>query len=55
MILNEYGVEIYNNKSRIIDNTIQKSFKEGVKVIGNKGVVLCFAYLSLLMAKSNIF
>jgi len=35
MILNEYGVEIYNNKSRIIDNTIQKSFKDGIKVIGN--------------------
>lgn len=35
MILNEYGVEIFNNKSRIIDNTIQKSHKDGVKVIGD--------------------
>jgi len=35
MTLNEVGVEIFNNKSRIIDNTIQKSFKDGIKVIGN--------------------
>lgn len=35
MTLNELGVEIFNNKSRIIDNTIQKSHKEGIKVIGN--------------------
>ena len=33
--MNECGIEIFNNKSRIIDNTIQKSHKDGIKVIGN--------------------
>ncbi len=35
MTLNEVGIEILNNKSRIIDNTIQKSHQDGIKVIGN--------------------
>lgn len=35
MILNEFGIEIFNNKSRIIDNTIKKCHKDGIKVVGN--------------------
>lgn len=34
-MLNECAIEILNNKSRIIDNTIEKSHENGIKIIGN--------------------
>jgi hypothetical protein len=34
MTINDIGVEVLNNKSRIIDNTIEKSHEDGIKIIG---------------------
>ena len=35
-MLNECAIEILNNKSRIIDNIIEKSHENGIKIIGNE-------------------
>ena len=34
-MLNDCSIEILNNKSRIIDNLIEKAHENGIKIIGN--------------------
>lgn len=33
--LNEIGIDVHNNKSRLVDNVIEKSHENGVKITGN--------------------
>jgi hypothetical protein len=35
MLINDIGIEIQNNKSIILDNYIQKSHENGIKVVGD--------------------
>jgi hypothetical protein len=35
MLINDIGIEIQNNKSMILDNYIQKSHENGIKVVGD--------------------
>lgn len=35
MNINDTGIEVLNNKSKIIENIIEKSFENGIKVVGN--------------------
>lgn len=35
MILNTCAIEIFNNQSKLIDNTIEKCFEDGIRVIGD--------------------
>jgi len=35
MILNTCAIEIFNNSTKLIDNVIEKSFEDGIRVIGN--------------------
>lgn len=34
MTINDNGVEILNNKSKVIDNTVEKSHENGIRIIG---------------------
>jgi len=34
LIINDCGIEILNNKSRVIDNSIEKSHEDGIKIVG---------------------
>lgn len=35
LTINDTGIEILNNKSKVIDNNIEKSFENGIKIVGN--------------------
>ena len=41
MILNEQGIEILNNKSRCIDNMIDKAHDNGISIVGNDKSTKC--------------
>jgi hypothetical protein len=34
MIINDNGIEVLNNKSKVIDNSIEKSHENGIRIIG---------------------
>jgi GH35 family endo-1,4-beta-xylanase len=40
MSINDVGIEISNNKSQLIENLIEKSHENGVKVM-SEGELLC--------------
>jgi parallel beta-helix repeat protein len=35
MNINDVGIEILNNKSKVIENIIEKSHENGIKIVGN--------------------
>jgi hypothetical protein len=35
------GIELYNNKSKVYDNRIEKSHENGIKVVGDNGNTSC--------------
>jgi hypothetical protein len=35
LTLNTCAIEIFNNKSKLIDNIIEKCFEDGIRIIGN--------------------
>ena len=35
MNINDVGIEVLNNKSRIIENIIEKSHENGIKIVGD--------------------
>ena len=41
--LNEVGIEIYNNQSHIIENEIERSHENGIKITGTNRSQLCTA------------
>ena len=43
MNLNESGIEVYNNQSTIIDNIIERSHENGIKITGTDKSQMCTA------------
>lgn len=41
--LNEVGIEVYNNQSHIIENEIERSHENGIKITGTNRAQLCTA------------
>lgn len=41
--MNEVGIEIYNNQSHIIENEIERSHENGIKITGTNRSQLCTA------------
>lgn len=41
MNLNNKGIEILNNKSRCIDNVVEKAHQEGIMIVGNNTATKC--------------
>jgi GH35 family endo-1,4-beta-xylanase len=35
MSINDFGIELLNNKSHVIENLIDKSHEEGIKIVGD--------------------
>lgn len=33
-MINDIGIQVMNNKSRVLDNQIEKSHEDGIKIIG---------------------
>ena len=34
LVINDCGIEILNNKSKVLDNSIEKSHEDGIKIVG---------------------
>ena len=43
MNLNESGIEIFDNQSSIIDNMIERSHEDGIKITGTDKSQMCTA------------